>query len=110
MFVTSQGHAYARFRRALEVGNLKMIRTAALELDRVGLPDALKMVVLMAQSNEPQFDRACMRWLGRFCLEAKRATVSDLDRALECFRHIGAGQVERGSGGLDALCQTHKLV
>jgi hypothetical protein len=34
--VTSQGSAYARFRRALNSGNLTLIRNAAAELPRVG--------------------------------------------------------------------------
>jgi hypothetical protein len=41
MFVTSQGSAYARFRRALKTGNINVIRGAAAELPRVDLGDAL---------------------------------------------------------------------
>jgi hypothetical protein len=108
--MTSQGHAYARFRRAVQTGNLKMIRTAALEMPHVGLPDALEIVLAMATANDSGFERATMRWLGRFCLEAKNATRADVDHALECFDHIALGSVERGRGGLNALCRAHDLL
>jgi hypothetical protein len=108
--VTSQGHAYARFRRAVDTGNLRMIRAAALELPRVGLPDALEIVLALGREGDRDYERACLRWLGRFCLEAKRATREDVDQALECFDHIAAGSTERGRGGLDSLCRAHRLV
>jgi len=74
------------------------------------LPDALKIVLAMAKSGDRGFERATMRWLGRFCLEAKTATREDLDRALECFDHIASGRLERGRGGLDALCRGYDLI
>ena len=44
MFVTSQGSAYGRFRRALDGGNVTIALAAAAELDWVSLPDALELV------------------------------------------------------------------
>lgn len=40
--MTSQGSAYARFRRALERGNLLHVRAAAAELPQVPLEDVLE--------------------------------------------------------------------
>ena len=43
--MTSQGGAYKRFRRALDTGNLLLIRTAAAELPQAPpLSDALRIV------------------------------------------------------------------
>lgn len=42
--MSSQGNAYARFRRALLTGNLTIIDAAARELPQVGTGDALKDV------------------------------------------------------------------
>jgi hypothetical protein len=42
VFVTSQGHAYARFRRALLTKNVRLIDAAARELTQVSLEDALR--------------------------------------------------------------------
>src|SRR5881398_1637188 len=41
--MTSQGHGYARFRRALESGNAHVALAAAAELCHVGLVDALSL-------------------------------------------------------------------
>src|SRR4051812_24937866 len=40
--VTSDGSAYTRFRRALDTGNLPLVRAAAAELPHVDLADALE--------------------------------------------------------------------
>jgi hypothetical protein len=45
---TSQGHAHARFRRALRAKNVNLIEAAARELQHVGLDDALRVVVVFA--------------------------------------------------------------
>jgi hypothetical protein len=49
-FVTSQGHAYSRSRRALLTKNLRLIDAAARELGRVGLEDALRILVVLPRS------------------------------------------------------------
>ena len=45
--MSSQGSAYARFRRALKTQNLTLIRAAASELPVVRLDDALEVCVLL---------------------------------------------------------------
>jgi hypothetical protein len=69
MFVTSEGHAYSRFQRALLTGNLNLIEAAAAELPRVGLDDALTILSLLADKADPRFDRAAARWIGRLLVE-----------------------------------------
>jgi hypothetical protein len=87
VFVTSQGSAYARFRRALAIGNLTLIRSAAAELPRVDLPDALRICVLLRGGDDPAaYQRAVIRWLGRLCLERPDLTVEGLEYAVACFR------------------------
>ena len=46
LFVTSQGSAYGRLRRALDTGNPTIALAAAAELDFVSLPDALELRLL----------------------------------------------------------------
>jgi hypothetical protein len=53
LFVTSQGSAYGRFQRALATGNLQVIEAAAAELPAVGLDDALAILVVLAQTGDP---------------------------------------------------------
>jgi hypothetical protein len=47
LFVTSQGHPYARFKRALDNGNPVIALSAAAELPYVNLPDALTLCLVM---------------------------------------------------------------
>ena len=47
---TSQGHPYARFRRALLTKNVNLIDAAARELQHVALADALRILVVLASA------------------------------------------------------------
>lgn len=84
-FVTSDGSAYARFRRALATGNELLVLAAARELPRVGLDDALRICIVLRDGDPGRYDRACVRWLGRFALEARGATIADLRAAADAL-------------------------
>ena len=43
-----KGSSYARFKRAIDTGNLRLIRTAAAELPQVQLHDALAILPVIA--------------------------------------------------------------
>jgi hypothetical protein len=66
MFVTSRGHPYAEFQRALKNGNLWVAEAVARELPKVSLEDALKLVHLYAEKKPPKFQPAARRWLKRY--------------------------------------------
>jgi hypothetical protein len=70
MFVTSGGHRYAEFQRALKNGNVWVAEAVARELPRVSLEDALKLVHLYAARDSPKYERAAMRWLERYLAES----------------------------------------
>ncbi len=60
-FVSIKGGSYANFQRALDSGNLTMIRAAATELPAINLDGALTICVLVSEqrpehSNAPPFD------------------------------------------------------
>jgi hypothetical protein len=57
VFVTSEGHTYARFRCALVTKNVHLIDAAARELARVSLKDALRIVVVLAEKRDERFER-----------------------------------------------------
>ena|ERR1022692_4699295 len=85
MFVTSDGNPYARFRRALETGNEALVTAAARELPRIALDDALQ-ICLVLRGGEPQrYERAAVRWLGRFALEARDVTIDALRFAADAL-------------------------
>jgi hypothetical protein len=69
-FVSIKGGSYARFRRALDSGNLTRVRAAAAELPSVNLEDALRICVLLRDAHASGYERAVIRWLGRLCRAA----------------------------------------
>jgi hypothetical protein len=103
MFVTSDGSPYGRFRRALATGNETLVIAAARELPRISLDDALRVCLVLRDGDAHRFERAAVRWLGRFALEAKGATMDDLRAgadALDSLRGQPVAAMER----LQALC------
>jgi hypothetical protein len=76
--LTSDGNPYARFRRALETGNETLVVAAARELPKVSLDDALRICLVLRGSDPSRYERAAVRWLGRFALEAREVTIGDL--------------------------------
>jgi hypothetical protein len=51
--VSINGSPYAHFRRALDTGNLALIRTAAAELPQINLDDALR-ICRVIREREPE--------------------------------------------------------
>lgn len=81
------GPAYAAFRSALASGDLERIRRTARSLPEVRLNDALSICV--AWRGEPDlYERAAVRWLGRFCLESKGATLDDVYQVAEALERL----------------------
>ena len=104
--MTSDGSAYSRFRRALATGNLLLVRAAAAELPRVNLQDALEVCLLLRDQDAERFERAAVRWLGRFALEARDATLEAVQRAAAALDAMPR-QPEAAMETLAALCLRH---
>lgn len=83
--MTSDGSAYVRFRGALEIGNELLVSAAARELPRTALDDALRICLVLRDGDADRYQRAAVRWLGRFALEARDVTIDDLRRAAEAL-------------------------
>lgn len=83
--MSSSGSAYARFRRALQTGNLTLIRAAAAELPQVRLDDALEVCVLLRDREPERYEAAAVRWIGRFCVERVDVSLEDVDHARRAF-------------------------
>jgi hypothetical protein len=79
--MTSQGSAYARFRRALLTQNLNLIDAAARDLPQVSLEDALRILVVMATKRDPRYERAAARWAARVAGE-RRLSLTDSRQVL----------------------------
>ena len=106
--MTSDGSAYARFRRALNTGNEHLVLTAARELPQIALDDALRICLVLRDGEPDRYERAAVRWLGRFALEARGVTIDALRTAadaLDALPERPADAMER----LQHLCVAHGL-
>jgi hypothetical protein len=92
LFVTSQGHTYAEFKRALERGNLWVAEAAARDLPQVSLEDALRLVRLYRECGSPKFERAAIRWLQRYLAEGSPdlSDIAKVTASLENMRPTSA--------------------
>lgn len=104
--VTGQGSAYARFRRALETGNELLVFAAAKDLPRIGLEDALRICLVFRDGDPERYERAAVRWLGRFALEAPDVTIAAIRTAAEALDALPDAPDE-AMGRLRYLCVVH---
>jgi hypothetical protein len=68
--LTAQGHPRARFKRAIEGRWVFHAELAAREAGRLTLGEALDLVALYAEAEPAKFEKAAVRWLGRFVTES----------------------------------------
>jgi hypothetical protein len=107
VFVSDSGSPYSRFQRALKTGNLTIIRAAAAELPVIRLDDALQVCVLLRDREPERYERAAVRWIGRYCVERPEASLEDVDHARAAFammRRDPEGALEV----LQVLCSPHR--
>ncbi len=100
MFVTSQGHPYAIFRRALERGNLAVAWATAAELQVISLADALALCLLVREREPPKYARLALRWHARFCTEVKDVGLDEARLVLELLAALGGPTPRRASNAL----------
>jgi hypothetical protein len=80
--------ARARAGDALDTGNLALIRAAAAQLPQVSLEGALRVCLAVRKAEPETYERAVVRWLGRFCLERRDATLAAVRVALEALARL----------------------
>jgi hypothetical protein len=107
--VSIKGSSAARFERALATGNPLLVRAAAAELPRVGLPDALAICLLLLEAEPDRYPPAAARWAARFVLEHPGVGVGEAQLVLSSLAALrGAGWVG-GSEALVALCRLRRV-
>src|SRR5665213_4544678 len=106
--MTSQGSAYGRFRRALQRGNLELVRAAASELPTIRLDDALHVCLLIRDRDPQRYERAALRWVARFAVEAKAATLGDGQAAARALERLPS-EPDDAMSQLQRLCLAHRL-
>jgi hypothetical protein len=63
-------------------------REAAGELPHVDLGDALAVCLTIREAEPQRFERAALRWLARFCVERREATLAEVQSAASAFENI----------------------
>ncbi len=108
--MTSQGHAYGRFRRALDSRNALAARAAAKELPHVGLADALELLLLLRDSDPSRFERAALRWHGRFCSEVSDVTLAEAQAVLALLTALRGPRASVAARALAELLDRRSLL
>jgi hypothetical protein len=88
MFVTSQGSAHSRFRRALATGNPFLVRTAAAELGAISLAEALSICLVLLRAEPARYGRAAARFHARFVQDVARVELEDAQIALAALQGL----------------------
>ena len=104
----NHGTSYGRFLRAHDSGNEVLILSAAKQLPRVALNDALRICLVLRDGDPDRYERAAVRWLGRFALEARDVTVNAIRGAAEALDDL-PDQPAEAMERLQRLCIVHRL-
>jgi hypothetical protein len=103
-----QGSAYGRFRRALDTGNANLALAAAADLEHVGLADALGLLLVL-ESEPSRFERAALRWHGRYCREMSDVGIAEAQAVLACLAELRGSRPEPAAHALADLVHRHDL-
>jgi len=109
VFVTSQGSAYGRFRRALDTGDAHLALAAAADLEHIGLADALELLLLMLEAEPARFERAALRWHGRYCREVSDVDLTEAQAVLACLAALRGSRPEPAAHALADLVHRRDL-
>ncbi|MDX6522284.1 MAG: hypothetical protein QOJ31_105 [Gaiellales bacterium] len=101
MFVTSQGHAYGQFRRALRTGNPRLAEDAARELPTLGLADSLELCLLYRGDVE-LYERAAARWIAKLMAERPGTRLDEVELIAAGMRGLAGPGAVQAAAALEA--------
>jgi hypothetical protein len=95
----------ARLDSALARGDLAAVRRTAREFpDAVTLTDALRVLELMLEVDDPVFEAAAVRWINRFTGECQGLALTEVHAAVEALDGLPAPDA---AATLTALIKRH---
>ena len=103
MVLGNAGGPHARFQRAIQRGQLWAAETAAGELGQLTLTDALSLTALIARDAPARFERAAVRWHGRYELERPGVGLLESQFALAALAALRGDDAEMGAKALAGL-------
>jgi hypothetical protein len=109
MFVSSRGQhiPYARFQAALQAGDLAFILRHSDGLT-FGLPDAVRVCMLISERAPERLEAACLRWVRRYAAEAGGQRWDDYGLIVESFEDLPVEPQPAGDRLL-SLCRERGL-
>lgn len=87
---------------------MQFIRAHAATLAPIHLPDALRICLMVRDQDPERYEAAAVRWLGRFALEARAATLEDVRRAAAALDALPK-QPDAAMEQLSRLCVRYHL-
>jgi 2-oxo-4-hydroxy-4-carboxy--5-ureidoimidazoline (OHCU) decarboxylase len=102
VFVSIKGSDYRWLRQTLERGDLPLVKATAAQLPAVNLEDALSIALLVIEHEPHNAERAAVRWLGRWALESREASLAGLHEAMVAMSAL-AHEPERWEAVLRGL-------
>jgi hypothetical protein len=76
-----QTTASQRFRRALAIGNPRLVRAAAAELPDIGIAEAAAILLVIEQTEPDNYERTALRWLAQLSTEGHDVALGDVAQA-----------------------------
>ena len=77
-------------------------------LPTIRLDDALRVCLLIRDHDPEHYERAALRWVGRFALEARDATLADVRAAADALARLPDDAAD-AMADLERLCVAHRL-
>jgi hypothetical protein len=84
----------ADFQRAVQQGNVMRAEAAARQLGHLSLEHALRLLFLYAEKEPIKYERAALRWLGRYVIEGKAVSLLKTQLALAALSELRTGSRE----------------
>jgi len=81
---------------------------SARALPQIALDDALRICLVLRDGDPDQYERAAVRWLGRFVLEARSVTIDELRSAADAL-DVLPNQPSEAMERLQRLCFAHGI-
>jgi hypothetical protein len=104
--VGNAGTPQGRLRRALASGDPLLAVTAASDVERLVLDDALSLALLLLRTGDVRGSRAAARAAGRYALELPRVDLDELALVIAGFDRLAHGD---GALGLRLLLDRRGL-
>jgi hypothetical protein len=79
---------------------------AARQLGRLSLEHALRLLFLYAEKEPIKYERAALRWLGRYVTEGKAVSVLKAQLAASALSELRAGEREAAAKLLQGRVQS----